>query len=56
MYEYEGLQDVIFIALYCVAAFAALLTCVYLSFYPLCLSAPSATGSLAAEMRRRVQR
>ena len=25
-------------------------------FYPLCLSAPSATGSLAAEMRRRVQR
>ena len=30
MYEYEGLQDVIFIALYCVAAFAALLTCVYL--------------------------
>ena len=30
MYEYEGLQDVIFIALYCVAAFAALLACVYL--------------------------
>jgi len=30
MYEYEGLQDVIFIALYCVATFAALLACVYL--------------------------
>ena len=30
MYEYEGLQDVIFIALYCVAAFAALVAAVYL--------------------------
>ena len=30
MYEYEGLQDMIFIALYCVAAFAALVAAVYL--------------------------
>ena len=30
MYEYEGLQDVVFIALYCVAAFAALMAGVYL--------------------------
>ena len=30
MYEYEGLHDVIFIALYCVAAFAALVAAVYL--------------------------
>ena len=30
MYEYEGLQDVVFIALYCVAAFAALVAAVYL--------------------------
>lgn len=30
MYEYQGLQDVIFIALYCVAAFAALMAGVYL--------------------------
>ena len=30
MYEYQGLQDVIFIALYCVAVFAALMAGVYL--------------------------
>lgn len=30
MYEYEGLQDVVFIALYCVAAFAALVAAAYL--------------------------
>ena len=30
MYEYEGLHDVVFIALYCVAAFAALVAAVYL--------------------------
>ena len=30
MYEYEGLHDLIFIALYCVAAFAALVAAVYL--------------------------
>ena len=30
MYEYQGLQDVVFIALYCVAVFAALMAGVYL--------------------------